>query len=541
MLNKSLMRHLQNPLTKERDQLDTARVIKSFPTLGAGPEQYSLVLRRYLDNRPETFFDKDAYDIYLCWFEKQNQNRPNQLKGYLAQFDSEINRALLFLRELNLERWHDGPLSNGDDYDLIRMIDKHIHPAYQRLVEGVLAPFLRPLAYFFRLDRSKRVDGLDVWNITEELRGQREERLIRHYQHMIRNGIAHGGISYLQQQIRYRDKKGNEDTFDATFVIRLFDDLLDTCNGLAAAIKVFFIVSRSRGYVPPGELMIEALQELTWAPWWTIEGCVEAEIAGRSQLTVYAKPDSRDYRKVFWSTVQSGILSESLASGYDRYYFSLRSRKALPGWAAFDGHRLKDLREGGNDSLSAFKGILEGNVVFYIPKLAVPAALARIDTLAMSVRINIPIAIGKIKDSLGTPLMFCRTAALHRNSWGAVVRGSVVVVGLDNEEIVCFIRKNCGRIVKSAKKHARKEGIFNFVGSLPIGYAQVAVFRKDYRQRRLSGFGLSEDLVCTVRLQRIRRIKSPDILGSTVETMGKWRIAWNKAWLDSVGKEVLDR
>ena len=541
MLNKRLVSHLQNPLTKERDQLNRARVLDSFPTLGTGSEQYSVVLRRYLDNRPEKFFDKEAYDTYLRWFQKHDQTKPNQLKTYLSQFDSEINRALLFLRELNFEGWHDGTLTNGDDYDLIRMIDRHVHPAYLRLVEGVFTPLLRPLAYFSRIHRNKGVDGLDVWSITEELRGQKEECLIRPYQHTIRNGIAHGGISFLQRQIRYCDKKGNEETFDTTDVIRLFDDLLDTCNGLAAAIKVFFLISRSQGYIPPRELMVEALQELTWAPWWAIEGCVEAEIDLRSQLTVYAKPNSRDYRKVFWSTVQSGILSESLASGYDRYFFSLRSRKALPGWAAFDGQKLRALREGGADALSAYQGILEGDVVFYVPQPAIPAALGKIDTLAASVRITVPTAIRKIRDILGIPAMFCRTAKLHRDSWGAVFHGSVVIEGIDGQEVVRAIRKNCGRIVRTGKKEARRESGVNIVGLLPIGYAQVVVFIRDYRQRRLSGFGLGEDLVCTVTLQRIRHIKSPDILGSTIETMGKWRIAWNRAWLDSVGKQVLER
>ena len=91
-----------------------------------------------------------------------------------------------------------------------------------------------------------------------------------------------------------------------------FDDLVDTCNGLAAAIKVFFLVSRVRGYALPRELLVEALQEQTSAPWWTIDGCVEGEVLGRSQLTVYARPESRDYQKVLWSTFQSGILVESL-------------------------------------------------------------------------------------------------------------------------------------------------------------------------------------------------------------------------------------
>jgi hypothetical protein len=60
------------------------------------------------------------------------------------------------------------------------------------------------------------------------------------------------------------------------------------------------------------------------------------------------------------------------------------------------------------------------------------------------------------------------------------------------------------------------------------------VYRKDYRARRLKSFGLGSDLVCTVRFQRMSRIRSPDILGSTVESAGRWRVAWNKSWLDSL-------
>ena len=307
MLSKQLLAQLQNPLNKEGDQRDTARLAATFPVLGSGSDQHSLILRRYLDNRPEKFFDREVFDVYLGWFQKQVRDRPKQLRAYLLQSNSEINRALLFLREINSDSWHDNRLSSGDDYELIRVIDKHVHPAYLRLVEGVLVPLLRPLAYFSRKDRNKGVDGLDVWPIIQELTGQKEECLTRHYKHIIRNGIAHGGITFLQREIRYRDRKGNEQTFDTTSVSRLFDDLLDTCNGVAAAIKVFFLIYRGRGYAPPRELMIEALQDQTRLPWWTIEGCVETEIPGGSQLTVYARPNSPDLRKVLWSTIQSGI------------------------------------------------------------------------------------------------------------------------------------------------------------------------------------------------------------------------------------------
>ncbi len=69
---------------------------------------------------------------------------------------------------------------------------------------------------------------------------------------------------------------------------------------------------------------------------------------------------------------------------------------------------------------------------------------------------------------------------------------------------------------------------------LPVGYARVSVFSTDFRQRTLINFGLGAELVCTLQLRRIRRIQSPDLMGSTVENSGSWRVAWNQAWLESL-------
>lgn len=534
----ALHEQLQNPVTRERDARDRARLAAAFPDLQSCSEPHFLALRRYLGSRPERFFDKTAYETYLEWLKRHDETDGKALNAYLSESAVEINRALLFLREINSEEWHDRPLRTGDEYDLVRFIDKHIHPTYLRLVEAVLTPLARPAAYFSRLDRGKGTDGLDVWSVAQELEGGSADCLIRPYRHIIRNGIGHGGITFLQDEIRYRDKKGNEETFSAGSVVRLCDDLLDTCNGLAAALKVFFLVSRDRGYIAPRELLVEELQEETWTPWWTIEGCVESEIAGKPQLIVYVRADSRHYAKVQWSTIQSGILAEFFAPGYDRYFFSVRSRKAWPGWAGFDGKKLHELREAGANDLSQYSGIVENDLIFYVARPAMPALLGKFDTLAKSFRINMPMAMQQVREKLGIPRIVCRSVAVHRNAWGAVLNAEVVVEGLDDETAAGVIRKQRRRILRSAIKHARRASGLSGAAYLPLGYAYVAVFRRDYRRRRLTEFGLGKDLVCTVRLQRIHRIKSPDIMGSTVETMGKWRIAWNKAWLEASGQQL---
>ena len=67
-------------------------------------------------------------------------------KNTFLRLDTEINQALLFLREINTEEWHDRSPNTGDKYDLIRFIDKHIHPTYLRLIEAVLVPLTLALS-----------------------------------------------------------------------------------------------------------------------------------------------------------------------------------------------------------------------------------------------------------------------------------------------------------------------------------------------------------------------------------------------------------
>ena len=461
------------------------------------------------------------------------------MKSYLSAHDAQLSSAFLYLREINAQDWHDEPLTKGDEFELTRYIERHINPAYLRLVEGVFAPLLRLFAYFSRLDRSKGTDGLNVYSIVEEIRLATLKPLVDSYQHTVRNGIAHGGITYLQNEIRYQDSNGNAVTLPLREVVRLFDDLLDTCNGVAASLKLFFAVHRDMGFIAPRELQIEELQEETRTPWWAIEGCVTGEINSRSQLVVFARPDSRDVSKVQWSAIQSGILAEYFAPGFDRYFLSLESTKAWRGWASFDGNQLRAVRESGSSRLEDYSRSLESGSVFYFPQpFALPRTLGRIDTLLTSLRINWPLALDDIRKQLDRPRIPARNGRAHRNSWGAVVNGDVVLPDVSPEEIVAIVRQQRRRILHSAVKQARGGVSRSVAAFLPIAFGQVSVFRRDYRKRRLSGFGLGSDLVCTIRLQRLARIKSPDIIGSTVEVDGAWRIAWNRAWLKDTGVSI---
>lgn len=236
-------------------------------------------------------------------------------------------------------------------------------------------------------------------------------------------------------------------------------------------------------------------------------------------------------------TVYSGILAEHFAPGFDRYMISLRSPIAWPGWAALDGRKLREIRERpGPRAMEEYKDVLENGFVFYVPNLKQPRFVSKIETLLTSFRLHMPLAFEQMRKSLDQILIKPRRAEIHRNGWGAVVNGAVVVDLSGESDPREAVRKARRRIIRSARRLACKtSGRRNIAKLLPTGYARIAVYQSDQRHRAL--WGLPADLVCTVQIQFIARIRAPDISGSTIERVGIHRIAWNKAWLDAQAGE----
>ena len=527
-----------NPLTAQRDALDRVELLKLFSALKATEDTRILGLRPYLKMAPQVWFDRSTYASFLRWLKMHHANRREKLLTVLQSYDMDLNKAFLFLREINYAAWHEDTFDTAADLDLVRLVDRVFHPAYLRLVEAVLIPFVRVVAHFSRMERGAGTEGLDVWPVVDELRRGPMHSLVGSYDHLLRNAIAHGGVTYLPNEIRYRDKKGNEQTCLIRETIRKTDDLVDCCNGLGAALQVFLITVREHQYPIPRELLVEELREETRAPWWIVEGCVEAAIADRSQLLMYAHANSRDTSKVQGSAIWTGILAESLVPGYDRYFISLRSDLASVGWAAFDGARMKLARESDPKDISAYRGVLENDAVFYRPRRPLGRLGRKLDTLRYAFEAVWPRYLSEVHENLGIPQIRCRKSTMHRNAWGMVINGSVVVPDWKEGEAREQIHRFRRRILRVARRESvLATGTFPLARCLPVAFARISVYRRDYRPRRLSGFGLGEDLICTVQFQRMKRIRSPDIMGSTVEVSGKWRVAWNKAWLEHMASK----
>jgi hypothetical protein len=283
------------------------------------------------------------------------------------------------------------------------------------------------------------------------------------------------------------------------------------------------------------------MREDTRSPWWRIEGCLESEIPDGLQLSIYARSSSTDHLKVYWFSLYTAMMAELLTPGYRRYFISLGSSKQSLGWAAFDGRKLSDTRLSGADQPHQYVGAFEDMGFFYTGKPKLPRLLSKIETYIGIMGAHIKLAREKARDAARVPKIVCRQATIHRNTWGYVLNGSVVISPVDDDSLSNLIRRQRRLIVRKSASIARSSiSAFELTRYLPLGCARISVYREDFRCRRLDGFGLGCQLVCTIQLNRIGSIRIIDILGSTVEVSGNWRIAWNKAWIEHEGAQEFD-
>lgn len=511
-----------------------------FPELIECGNTGYLSLWKYYDKSPHKYYSRYAFSQFREWLSKQYMHSPMELLAYLKSQYDDFSRAILCYNEICGYPWHEW-FDVSNEYERLKFIDMHIHSAYVRLAETVLCPLLKIIAHFRRVKRGKPTVRLDIYNIMEELKNTEYGSIISCYWHTIRNAIAHGGITYYYLEIQYNDRNSSERIADR-HMIKLFDAMLDTCSGLLFALSVFLLSHLDELKKLPRRLLIEELQSVTRNPWWDIVGCVHGQLPGLDQLIIYADVKTFDPPKVNLLAFQTGVLAERYAPGFDRYLVLLNSGSSHCGWAGFNGSELAKLREAKEMRLDPYLRALENGNVYFMCNKKVPKILSQSEVLLKSLSVHLPVALDDVKKNLGICSIYPRSASLHSNGAFGVLSGSVYITSPSNKVVRDDIRRNCWRIVRSIWNMAiRKDKRILSISHFMLGYARIGVYSSDRRRREYDTYGLGPDLICTIQENRTGRIKSPDIINSEIEEYRRFRIAWNRAWIEKdqeAGREI---
>ncbi len=523
------------PSTQNINNFWKERIQDHFSILDKNSDAKFLSLKEYLTKRPQKFYKRDLYSDYLEFLENLKNEKQDLFKKIYKEYYQEINNGIKALNELNQLDIHDSILPN-DNIPLIRFIENNIHFNYLKLTEAVYHKFIYLIAYSSRYNRKKPTLGLDIYNCVEELKNLDFEELIRYYNNTIRNGIAHGGITYYQDEIKYQGKKGKPEIIRIKKIISHFDNLLDQCNAMSAAFKTFIIINRkffqTNNLSIPNNFLIQELKAQANAPKWEIIDCLESTIPdGRTQLNIFTENNLISHLEVNYYAFRTAILSDYFASGFDRYFISLKSKYSLDGWGAYDGKILERERLNNATTLENYKGVLEGNLLFFVPKLKVPGFIRKSLQMLTFLKYNSAIEFHKRTDykfksnyELRDANPFVRKLYIVNND------PSVIILPEYEGDKIELIRKEYRKIIKFSIKNSRRD-LKGFLSHLlPTKYIRVTVYDSDSRKRSLRNSGLNENLICSITVNKSRKIKNIDFIGGKVEQKGKYRIVWNQNW-----------
>jgi len=523
------------PTTKTLNDYWKGKILDSFPMLESALDSKYLSLKEYIATRPQKFYCKKTFEYYLSFLVNLRNENSSLLLSTYKEYEHELDISIKTLNDINSLTFHD-LLEPDNNIESILFIENHIHFNYVKLIEAVYHKFLLFIAYKQRFLRDKPTSGLDIYNCVEEIKNTDFQFVTYCYENTIRNGIAHGGIIYKENDTIYKGKKGDPYEIRTKGIIRIFDDLLDICNGISLAFKVFVITNRDffqdNNLKVPKSFLLQELKAQANAPKWEVIDCLESEIMdGRKQLNIFTSNSLLEHQEVNYYAFRTAVFAEYFASGFDRYFFSLKSKYSLPGWAGYKGEVLKRERLKNSNNLQGYEGVLEENLLFFVSKFKVPKIINKIIRFFSIAKTIMPIEYHKSTNYQFKRKYILRDTKPFRRGFSIIINDpSLYIYPEYKDNIIELVRKDYKKITRYAIRKSKKEMPYWWHRFLRTSYIRVTIYDRDLRKRQLRGSGLIDSLVCSISFNRSRKIRNIDFIGGKLEEKGRYRIVWNGKW-----------
>ena len=268
-----------------------------------------LSIYKYLEKSPERFYCINSFNVYFELLQNSMVDNEKDLISILRDIESQLDISIKNLKETNNKNINDFILPS-DNISLLTFIDHDIHYNYLKTLESSFYSFLLIPAKLSRIKRNKSADGLDLFNVIEELNNSKFSFINEVYNNTIRNGIAHGKVKYTDLDIIYEDKKGNKEQIQIKDIVKRFDNLLNVVNGFCLAFSIFCFTNPKlfmKNFIKiPNSILIEELQEKVNTSGWKIVDCLDSvAMKNKEQLIVYVRNDNWDYQKVLYFSIQT--------------------------------------------------------------------------------------------------------------------------------------------------------------------------------------------------------------------------------------------
>jgi len=339
-------------------------VLQRFGAVVSQPDalNIALALHPFTELRPLRYFSQAAFDCALQIFEENLRNTLQALSKFAQEWSHAIQSLFRCGSSWNME----GRLQLNEPADLVSF-ERVWHPEYQRYSEHVFNHLIK-----VPLELLGNAVGKNFMVQPLSQRAQELPGLSAGFNSVMRNSISHGSSFYGDQEVRYRDEyhgRITEEVFIPSDFSQLFDDLVDSCSGIAAAALAFIARHQAEvesfGYqnLPLG-IRYAILRGWASHQAFIVDGMIEVQ--GQSpHLNIYcsSRSMSRSLHRyeafcVATRAVQAGCTS------YDRICVSIDCGASVAGLVVFNGPQLMEaLRP--QATLEALRDIIRADLLWH--------------------------------------------------------------------------------------------------------------------------------------------------------------------------------
>jgi len=513
--------------------------VAAFPELEACPHEFFASMSLYARAIPWKFFNREVTTGALRVLHEILATDDRKLLAFFNERHGEIEVAVRALEAINHAPYHDRAWWENESQQVrqlqqIRDIREVIHPAYLQLCEAVLKTLLHPIAVFERLKRGKSIDEFTPDDRVEEARRAGLGSL-ESFDSRMRNAIAHGSVAFSVDGIDYHDvgAKGTRTRHLLPWeTLQVFEDLLDVCNGLAAAYRLMILVDTKLLFseatrIPPALLFPEVQHQLNTAS-WHVQDYLEFEyLDSKRDLNLFVDTTYLDDRKTQLAVIRAAAVATRFMPTFDRCYVQLQRRGRIGGWGLFETAKVRELLRQGVTEAAPYLAAAPDMAFVVFP-------FSRYFHVGHPLRL-----IGSIVEVFRTswravrsrkPRPQVRYARMISKKTYSLVTAATVLHIDDLKNAMEFVARNLRSILRDATREARRvKTTARWLRWLPVGYVEVNVHRSDRRRRQLISSGLNANLLCRIVRKTRGQIQVLPLHESVPQRIGNVIIFWNRA------------
>lgn len=518
------------------------RALVLFPELATCGHEFFAFMSLYARESPWRFFDRDTAQNTLRVLGEIRATDDRLLLSFFNERHGEFEIALRSLDEINRSPFHDRDWWSLGDLEQIRDIRELIHPAYLQLCEGVLKTLLHPIAVFQRRSGGSMSE---TFKADERIEAAKKAGVssFEPFESVIRNAIAHGRVKFAKDAIEYRnigtpDEKIRRTTPSET--LRLFEDLLDICNGLAVAYRLLVLLDKQLLFsesarIPPALVFPEVQLQLNTVG-WHVRDYLEFEYGnGERDLNLFVTSSYFDDHKTCLSVIRAATFASRFMPSFDRCYVRLDRRGRIGGWGLFDTAKVRELLQRGiNDGPSYLSAVPDGGFIIFpwSRYYRVFGPFRLIGSLAEVLLTSWPALRAQVQRP---EVRHARTVS--KQTYACVTATTVLHIG-DLQTAMNFVANNVRSLLRAAVKAGwRQPETSSWLRWLPVGNVQVDVLRTDRRRRQLVSSGVDDaNLLCRIVRKTRGQIPITPLYGSIAQDFGDAKVFWNRAAIEPLIK-----